>query len=171
MSDSTTSPAAATAPDREQCARDVLGHVQDPEIPVISVIDLGVIRSIRSPSSGSVAIGLSPTYSGCPAAGVIRANVVAALRGAGFHEVVIEDVLSPAWGSSAIGAAAREKLRQYGIAPPDPAAEDVSPARSIHCPRCGSLDTRQVSAFGSTPCKALHRCNACSEPFEYFKCT
>jgi ring-1,2-phenylacetyl-CoA epoxidase subunit PaaD len=155
-------------------ARAVLEGVPDPEIPVLSLVDLGIIRSIEVGADGALSVGVSPTYSGCPATAVIRADVAAALGAAGFAPVRVLDVLSPPWTSDWITAAGREKLAAYGIAPP-PApvasvraltARDATPS----CPRCGSADTELLSEFGSTPCKALHRCRACLEPFDRFKC-
>ncbi len=163
------------AADLEARARAVLAHVQDPEIPVISVLDLGVIRHLRARLDGALEVGLTPTYSGCPAAAVIRSSVIAALRGAGFGEVSVVDVLSPPWSSDDLSAEGRRRLECYGIAPPARAVSSprhlwrAGPA-AVACPRCASTDTVETSAFGSTPCKALYRCNACREPFEYFKC-
>lgn len=155
-------------------AWDVVRGVPDPEIPVLSVVDLGIVRSVDVDSSGAVRIGVSPTYSGCPATEVIRGSLVAALREAGFERVDAFDVLSPPWTSDWITPEGRDKLRDYGIAPP---ATSVASPRAvlrgelpIACPRCGSLATERISEFGSTPCKALHRCTACLEPFDYFKC-
>ena len=165
----------ATIPDAESRARAVLAHVRDPEIPVLSVIDLGVIRFVRVHDHGTLEVGLSPTYSGCPAATLIRSSVSSALLGAGFADVRIVDVLSPPWSSDDLSAEARRRLERYGIAPPvDRVASPRAIWRPVHpsvkCPRCGASDTSETSAFGSTPCKALYRCNACREPFEYFKC-
>jgi ring-1,2-phenylacetyl-CoA epoxidase subunit PaaD len=152
----------------------VLGEVEDPEIPVLSVVDLGVIRHVSVDEKGAAVVGLSPTYSGCPATAVIRASVIEALTAAGFGPVSVVERLSPPWSSDWISAEGLKKLERYGIAPPVKAV--TSPrhlrarAAAVSCPRCQSKDTQETSAFGSTPCKALHRCNACLEPFEYFKC-
>lgn len=153
---------------------EVLQGVPDPEIPVLSVVDLGIVRYARLESEGAVRVGITPTYSGCPATAVIKESVGQALRKAGFASVALDDVLAPAWTSDWITAEGRRKLREYGIAPP---AESVSslrevlrPAPVIECPRCGSHDTKKLSEFGSTPCKALYRCTQCLEPFDYFKC-
>ena len=155
-------------------ARAVLAGVPDPEIPVLSLVDLGIVRSIEVEADGALRVGLSPTYSGCPATAVIRSDAAKALGAAGFARVRIVDVLSPPWTSDWISVDGRRKLAAYGIAPP-PApvasvralvAQDAAPA----CPRCGSADTELLSEFGSTPCKALHRCRACREPFDRFKC-
>ena len=158
----------------EQRVWSVLRGVPDPEIPVLSVVDLGIVRHARIAADGLVQVGLSPTYSGCPAAEVIKTSVIGALREAGFTHVEVSDVLAPAWTSDWISEEGRRKLREYGIAPP---AQAVSSTRRlwratpvIACPRCGSQDTSRTSEFGSTPCKALYRCVSCLEPFDYFKC-
>jgi ring-1,2-phenylacetyl-CoA epoxidase subunit PaaD len=143
--------------------REVLAGVPDPEIPVLSVLDLGVIRAIELGGDGTLRIGVSPTYSGCPATIVIKRDVVRALERAGYDGATAFDVLSPPWTSDWISAEGHRKLREYGIAPP-------GADRDLACPRCGSHDTRRLSEFGSTPCKALHRCESCLEPFDRFKC-
>jgi ring-1,2-phenylacetyl-CoA epoxidase subunit PaaD len=151
-----------------------LARVPDPEIPVLSVIDLGIVRQVAVRADDVLEVGLSPTYSGCPASEVIRASVERALTDAGLQPLQIVKVLSPAWSSAWITPAGRAKLHAYGIAPPShPAAHPkqlLRGDRPIACPRCGSSDTECISEFGSTPCKALHRCHACLEPFDYFKC-
>jgi ring-1,2-phenylacetyl-CoA epoxidase subunit PaaD len=158
----------------EARARAVLAGVPDPEIPVLSLVDLGIIRSIEAKADGSIAVGVSPTYSGCPATAVIRADIAAALEAAGFAPVQVLDVLSPPWTSDWISADGRRKLEAYGIAPPPAPVSSVraltTPEPRPNCPRCGSADTELLSEFGSTPCKALHRCRACLEPFDRFKC-
>ena len=152
----------------------VLAEVADPEIPVLSVVDLGIIRSIESAPDGALTVGVSPTYSGCPATAVIKADIAAALGRAGFAPVRVVEVLAPPWSSDWISAAGRRKLEAYGIAPPPAPVASVralrDPMAGLHCPRCGSEDTELLSEFGSTPCKALHRCRACLEPFDRFKC-
>lgn len=140
----------------------ILSQVPDPEIPVLSVLDLGVIRHFRVQPDGRLEVGIAPTYSGCPASAVIKADVLRALAGAGFNAVAV-DVLAPPWSSDWLSAEGRRKLQAYGIAPP------AGRGRAA-CPRCGSTRTSRVSEFGSTPCKALYRCEACLEPFDYFKC-
>jgi ring-1,2-phenylacetyl-CoA epoxidase subunit PaaD len=158
--------AAASATLVEQ-AWAVLRDVPDPEIPVISLVDLGIIRHVREQGAG-VEIGVSPTYSGCPATEVIRQQILASMARAGI-EARIVDVLSPPWSSDWISEAGSRALRRYGIAPPRPlrsAAHELPPA----CPRCESTRTQKVSEFGSTPCKSSYRCLACLEPFELFKC-
>jgi ring-1,2-phenylacetyl-CoA epoxidase subunit PaaD len=152
----------------------VLAGVSDPEIPVLSLVDLGIVRSIEVETDGTLCVGLTPTYSGCPATAVIRADAAAALAGAGFARVRLIDVLSPPWTSDWISADGCRKLEAYGIAPPPAPVASLraltAPNPAAACPRCGSADTELLSEFGSTPCKALHRCRACLEPFDRFKC-
>ena len=143
-----------------------LGAVEDPEIPALSLLDLGIIRFVRSDAGGVLQVGISPTYTGCPATEVIRQLVEGALREAGVGPVAVIRVLSPAWSSEWISLEGRRKLAAYGIVPP----RDADTSRPVACPRCHSEDTECISRFGSTPCKALHRCRQCLEPFEYFKC-
>jgi len=151
----------------------VLARVADPEIPVISVTELGIVREV-STGAGAVEVVVTPTYSGCPATEMIERSIVEALREAGAGEVRVRTRLAPAWTTDWITAEAREKLRRYGIAPPGTAA-DASAARPIgfvprvECPLCGSRNTERLSAFGATACKALYRCRDCREPFEHFK--
>lgn len=142
---------------------DVLASVPDPEIPVVSILDLGIVRELGVDEGGAW-VSLTPTYTGCPATAAIEQATRLALDKAGLDEVEIRIVLAPAWSSAMITEEGREKLRRYGIAPPEPGAQPAS------CPRCGSRNTREVSRFGSTPCKALWQCNACLEPFDRFKC-
>ena len=136
----------------------VLRSVMDPEIPVVSVVDLGIVRDV---SPGEVTI--TPTYSGCPATDVIERNIREELDSAGFRDVSIKTVLSPPWTTDWISETGKQALHAYGIAPPDL-------AKAATCPQCGSTDTEEVSRFGSTPCKAQWRCKACLEPFDRFKC-
>ena len=148
------------------------GAVPDPEIPVLTLADLGILRSVHAEDDGHVVVTLTPTYSGCPAVDPIRASVEHVLSAAGHEHVEVRTVLSPAWTTDWIGDEAREKLRTYGIAPPEPARPHAPCAlllRAPRCPRCGSADTREVSAFGSTPCQSQHVCNDCLEPFDRFK--
>ena len=150
---------------------DLLSQVADPEIPVLSITDLGIVRDVCV--NDGVRVSLAPTYSGCPATEVIEKSVVDALREHGIDEVSVERVLSPPWTTEWISDSGRDKLRDYGIAPPEQAAskrELLCGERRIACPRCGSKHTGLVSEFGSTPCKASYKCKACLEPFEYFKC-
>jgi ring-1,2-phenylacetyl-CoA epoxidase subunit PaaD len=140
---------------------DWLGDVADPEIPVLSILDLGIVRDITV--DAGVIVALTPTYSGCPATEVIERSVVDALHRHGVDSVSIERVLSPPWTTDWITDVGRDKLRRYGIAPP-------TGQGPVACPRCGSLSTARVSEFGSTACKASWRCEDCLEPFEQFKC-
>lgn len=157
----------------EESVWQTLNRVMDPEIPVVSVIDLGIVRQVRAGEDGSIEVGVSPTYSGCPATDVIRRSIARTLHAAGFPGARVIDVLSPPWSSDWITSEGREKLRRYGIAPPAMAV--ASPRQlfaqpQVACPRCGSTHTERVSEFGSTPCKAHYRCRSCAEPFDYFKC-
>jgi ring-1,2-phenylacetyl-CoA epoxidase subunit PaaD len=147
----------------EARVREILASVPDPEIPVLSVLDLGIVRSIELGADWTVRVGVSPTYTGCPATAVIKRDIVQALQAAGFDGASAFDVLSPPWSSDWISAEGHRKLREYGIAPP-------GADRELACPRCGSRSTRRLSEFGSTPCKALYRCESCLEPFDRFKC-
>lgn len=149
-----------------------LEEVADPEIPVLSVVDLGIVRDVRAGDDG-VEVDVAPTYSGCPATEVIERSIVEHLERRGLQSVRIRRRLSPPWTTDWISAAGRKKLREYGIAPPSGSADkrELRAVRPIvNCPRCGSAETALVSQFGSTPCKAAYRCESCLEPFEYFKC-
>jgi ring-1,2-phenylacetyl-CoA epoxidase subunit PaaD len=141
--------------------------VVDPEVPVLSIDDLGVLREVTVSDDG-VEVVITPTYSGCPAMDAIREDVVRALTAAGFGDVRVRLALSPAWTTDWISARGRAALKDYGIAPPS-AAGPVSVRLSVKCPHCGSLDTREVAHFGSTSCKALFVCRGCGEPFDHFK--
>jgi ring-1,2-phenylacetyl-CoA epoxidase subunit PaaD len=166
--------AGAGQDDRIAAAWLALSAVEDPEIPALSLVDLGIIRFVETQADGVLKVGLSPTYTGCPATEVIRQLVEEALAAAPVGEFAVTAVLSPAWTSDWITPEGRRKLAAYGIVPPVEAASSARPmsreTRPIACPRCSSLDTECISQFGSTPCKALHRCRQCLEPFEYFKC-
>ena len=140
----------------------VLAQVPDPEIPAVSVVDLGIVRGVEVDPP---AVLITPTYTGCPATFAIEQSVRAALDAAGFGGVPIRTTLSPPWTTDWITEEGRRKLREYGIAPPTRAG-----SRDVHCPQCGSGNTEEISRFGSTPCKALWRCRACAEPFDLFKC-
>lgn len=162
---------AGTKIDLER-AREIAGAVADPEIPVLTLADLGVIRDVKTDGS-SLVVDISPTYIGCPAVLAIELAVEAALRGGGFEHVRISRVLSPAWSTDDITAAGREKLRDYGIAPPlrrSGKAALLFEDDTVACPHCGSTATHKIAEFGSTACKALWKCDACREPFDYFKC-
>ena len=141
-----------------------LEEVADPEIPVISVVDLGIIRDVRW-NGDELAVTVTPTYSGCPATEVIARDIRDALTGHGIGKVRLDTRLSPAWTTDWISAKGRERLREYGIAPPS----DLIQIENVLCPRCGSTSTEMVSRFGSTPCKAIYKCRACLEPFDAFK--
>jgi len=138
----------------------VLERVPDPEIPVLSILDLGIVRGV---AADPPRVLVTPTYTGCPATVAIEQMIRAALDQAGYANVHIERVLFPAWTTDWITTRGRERLKAYGIAPPSPSA-------TAECPQCGSADTIEVSRFGSTPCKAQWRCNQCLEPFDRFKC-
>lgn len=151
----------------------VLNTVMDPEVPVISVVELGIIRDV-SVTGEHVQVTVTPTYSGCPAMREIEADIRSALAAAGVHDVEIQTTYAPAWTTDWIGDEAREKLRAYGIAPPGKAEPQglitLTRARTpVACPFCGSSDTRLQSEFGSTACKAIHVCNSCRQPFDEFK--
>lgn len=160
---------------------DWLAEVPDPEIPVVSVVDLGIVRDVRH-DGDTLVVAVTPTYSGCPATAVIDLMIETALREKGVEDLRLERRLSPPWTTDWISAEGREKLRAYGIAPPVDGtaadgrglslAERLASGRNlvVACPRCGSEATEKVSQFGSTPCKAAYRCTDCLEPFDYFKC-
>jgi ring-1,2-phenylacetyl-CoA epoxidase subunit PaaD len=144
--------------DRIAAIEAVLAAVPDPEIPAVSVMDLGIVRNVAADK-----VTITPTYSGCPATDFIERNIREALDAGGYRDVAIETALSPPWSTDWISEEGKEKLRAYGIAPPEL-------AKSATCPRCGSTNTEEVSRFGSTPCKAQWRCRDCLEPFDRFKC-
>jgi len=153
----------------------LMEDVHDPEVPVLSVVDLGIIREIKLTPSGSPIITITPTYSGCPAMDVISMNIRFKLIEHGHKNVEIRTVLSPAWTTDWMTEKGKEKLKAYGIAPPNPKQMVCTPdlfqqEESIQCPHCNSYNTRMISQFGSTACKALYQCNDCREPFDYFKC-
>ena len=154
-------------------AWEVLAQVEDPEIPVISVVDLGIVRSVGLRSDVLV-VEITPTYSGCPATQVIEDSVREALANAGFDPFEVKTVLNPAWSTTMISEEGKRKLEAYGIAPPTDESSDklalMGEERQIKCPNCQSYNTQMVSQFGSTPCKAHFKCNDCLEPFDYFKC-
>jgi ring-1,2-phenylacetyl-CoA epoxidase subunit PaaD len=158
--------------------RAALAAVTDPEIPVLTIEDLGVLRDVALSDAGEVTVTITPTYSGCPAIDTIRSNIVEVLRQHGHGDVRVRTVLAPAWSTDWISAAGKRRLREYGIAPPGPAPsgpvfvelrKPMAAAPDVRCPRCGSADTRELSRFGSTACKSLRACNACREPFDHFK--
>lgn len=151
----------------------LLEVVKDPEVPVISVVELGVVRNIEL-NGEKAHITITPTYSGCPAMQVMEDDIRACLAENGITEVEVTTVLSPAWTTDWLTDTAKEKLREYGIAPPEQTTSDKSfltgQPKSVTCPNCGSKNSALVSQFGSTACKALYKCNDCLEPFDYFKC-
>ena len=158
----------------------LLEAVKDPEIPVLSVIDLGIIREIKllfSPTGGEqeVEVSITPTYSGCPAMDIIRTSIQMTLLDSGYKKVRINTVLSPAWTTDWMTESGKEKLKAFGIAPPTPKRQVCNSSlfheeEAIQCPQCNSYHTRVISQFGSTACKALYRCLDCLETFDYFKC-
>jgi len=158
-----------------QRLRDIAGSVPDPEIPVLTLHDLGILRDVQITVDGTINVTLTPTYIGCPATAVIAADVETALRAAGVDRLVVRTVLSPAWTTDWMSADGRRKLTEYGIAPPgacQPPSAGPRPTNltlSARCPRCGSGRTKEISRFGSTPCKSLRSCLACAEPFDSFK--
>ncbi|MGE0768023.1 MAG: 1,2-phenylacetyl-CoA epoxidase subunit PaaD [Hyphomicrobiaceae bacterium] len=153
-------------------AREAVAAVPDPEIPIVTLADLGILRGVER-RNGIIEVTLTPTYTGCPATLPIRIDVEAALLAAGVADAHVNIVLSPSWTTDDITDEGRRKLREFGIAPPparNSRSDDLFGAPAVECPRCGSLETTRISEFGSTPCKALWRCETCREPFDVFKC-
>jgi ring-1,2-phenylacetyl-CoA epoxidase subunit PaaD len=156
--------------------RELAGRVADPEIPVLTIEDLGILRDVVVDERGRVEVTITPTYSGCPAMEVIRDDLARTLAEHGYGDVRVRTVLAPAWTTDWMSAEGRAKLTAYGIAPPGPRRPGPVPVRlttrppePVACPRCGSTDTHETSRFGSTACKSLHACRACLEPFDHFK--
>jgi ring-1,2-phenylacetyl-CoA epoxidase subunit PaaD len=151
----------------------MLRRVPDPEIPVLNVVEMGIVRSVEV-KDNNVLVGITPTYSGCPAMDVIGDEIKRILLQNGFAEVSVKYMLSPAWTTDWLTDEAREKLRQYGIAPPEHSTAEKAAlhgaGKTVLCPRCKSAHTHMISNFGSTACKALWQCDDCKEPFDYFKC-
>jgi len=148
----------------------LLGEIPDPEIPVISIQELGMLRKVEFDGKDYV-VTITPTYTACPAMPLIENQVKEKLAAAGIHNVKVATTYSPAWSTDWISEKAKVKLKEYGIAPPrHSSCIKLSADSKIHCPHCNSLNTEMISRFGSTGCKALYRCNSCKEPFEYFKC-
>ncbi|MFB8084800.1 phenylacetate-CoA oxygenase subunit PaaJ [Streptomyces sp. col6] len=149
------------------------GSVPDPELPVLTLEDLGVVRGVEMSEAGRVTVRLTPTYTGCPAIEAMSADIERVLHDHGVAEVSVETVLSPAWSTDDISTEGRRKLAEFGIAPPRPhdatSGGPVPLTLSVRCPHCGSTDTELLSRFSSTACKALRRCVACQEPFDHFK--
>lgn len=159
-------------------AREIAATVTDPEMPMLTLVDLGVLRDVTEDADGTIVVTITPTYSGCPAMGTMRADLQRALTLAGFDAVRVRTVLAPPWSSDWITSEGRRKLQEHGIAPPHttrsqrtgPIPLTLSPRRTVvECPLCGSIDTEQTSEFGPTACKSLHRCRSCGEPFERIK--
>jgi len=158
-------------------AREIAAAVPDPELPMVTVADLGILRDVAA-EDGHLVVTITPTYSGCPAMDAIRQDILAALANDGYDDVQVHTVLAPAWTTDWITAAGRRKLKEYGIAPPSPDRKPGivsltlglrTPASEVACPQCGATQTREVSRFGSTACKAQYVCDSCREPFDYFK--
>lgn len=152
---------------------EILEQVSDPEVPVLTITDLGIVRDVKmynTPSGdGGIEVIITPTYTGCPAMDMIAMNIKLALIENGYSNIKITSVLAPAWTTDWMSEEGKRKLKEYGIAPPL-TRSDVSSDRVIKCPQCNSTSTKLISEFGSTACKALYQCNDCKEPFDYFKC-
>jgi ring-1,2-phenylacetyl-CoA epoxidase subunit PaaD len=152
--------------------REAVGAVPDPEVPVLTIDDLGMLREVRRDADGTVTVIVTPTYSGCPAMDVIRHRIEETLVAEGIERYRVETVLSPAWTTEWMSEDGKRKLKEYGIAPPTgrrAIGRTVALMLTVRCPLCGSPDTTELSRFGSTACKSLWRCNACREPFDHFK--
>lgn len=163
---------AAPATALEEELRRIAGAVPDPELPMLTLDELGVLRGLRVLGPGRVDVELTPTYTGCPAVETMAADITARLREQGMADVSVRTVLSPPWTTDAISAEGLRKLAESGIAPPRPTGAVSGPVPltlAVRCPHCGSLDTSLLSRFSSTACKALRRCESCREPFDHFK--
>ncbi len=150
---------------------EIAAAVCDPEVPVLTIADLGILRDVRE-EAGGVVVTITPTYSGCPAMDTIRQDLELAFAAEGYDRVRVDLVLAPAWTTDWMSDEGKRKLTEYGIAPPSGRAAVAGPIRvslGVKCPRCGSLNTREITRFGSTSCKALYECRACLEPFDFFK--
>ncbi|WP_083253143.1 1,2-phenylacetyl-CoA epoxidase subunit PaaD [Enterovibrio norvegicus] len=150
----------------------ILDGVTDPEIPVLSIWDIGILRDVTE-NRGRILITITPTYSGCPAVETIKEDIYAAMHDAGYTEVSVNVTLFPPWSTDDMSESGQRKLREYGIAPPSDAPSGclrMTPKKGVRCPHCGSAKTSRISEFGSTACKALFRCESCQEPFDFFKC-
>lgn len=158
----------------EDAVWQILSEIPDPEIPVITIVELGVIRKIDILSETAILVQMTPTYSGCPAMKQMEDDVKKRLTEDGFTEIQLNITYNPPWTSDWLNEAAKQKLQNYGIAPPEESTSDKSfltgKIKNITCPRCKSKNTHLISQFGSTACKALHQCKDCLEPFDYFKC-
>jgi ring-1,2-phenylacetyl-CoA epoxidase subunit PaaD len=150
--------------------RRIAGAIPDPEMPALTIADLGILRDVRIDGSGHVDVDITPTYSGCPALDVIREDVERCIRDQGYTDVAVRVVLSPAWTTEWMSEAGRVKLREYGIAPPRQQLFDLQTLKvAVECPRCDSPRTHELAHFGSTQCQAVRRCDACGETFPHFK--
>ena len=153
----------------------LLGDVYDPEVPVLSILDLGIVRNVEVTDGDEIVVTITPTYTGCPAMDVISMSIRLKLLEHGYKNIKLKTVLSPAWTTDWMSEEGKQKLKAYGIAPPNPGQQVCTPDlfqedESVQCPRCNSYHTVMISRFGSTACKALYKCNDCHEPFDYFKC-
>lgn len=160
---------------QEQAVWNLLNDVYDPEVPVLSITDLGIVRKVQVDESGQVEVTITPTYTGCPAMDVISMSIRMKLLEHGYKNISVKNVLSPVWTTDWMTEIGKQKLKAYGIAPPNPGQQVCQPDlfqedESVQCPRCNSYHTVMISRFGSTACKALYKCNDCHEPFDYFKC-
>ena len=164
---------------KENVVREYLKEIKDPEIPVLSIIDMGIVRDVKfydSPlGTGGIEVVITPTYMGCPAMDMITATIKIELATLGFKKIKVTQVLSPPWTTDWMSEEGKRKLKEYGIAPPNPKQQICDPklfaaAEAVQCPHCDSYHTHRISEFGSTPCKALYQCDDCKEPFDYFKC-
>ena len=155
-------------PINEISCLEALATISDPEIPVLSIIDLGIIRKIVITNATSIEVHISPTYTACPATDLIKAEVHATLSKLGFAKINLQQVITPPWSTDMISIEGKQKLKEYGIAPPD--KRFAIPSDGVTCPRCAGSNTELKSEFGSTACKAFYQCKDCLEPFDYFKC-
>lgn len=166
--------------DEEKKIWSILEKITDPEVPVLSILDLGIVRNIKLSQypplgNGGIEVVITPTYSGCPAMDMIAMNIRTALQENGLKNVKVTTVLSPAWTTDWMSEEGKRKLKEYGIAPPNPGQQVCNndffaPHEAVQCPHCNSYHTHRISEFGSTACKALYQCDDCKEPFDYFKC-
>lgn len=165
---------STTTDTRTQAIWDILEEVTDPEIPVLTVVDLGVVRDVKWEEDGQLEIVITPTYSGCPAMNTIEINIRAVLQERGYDPVKVTTILHPAWTTDWMSESGKKKLKAYGIAPPEPGNVDKNALfqdeKKVTCPRCESRNTKMIAQFGSTACKSMFRCLDCLEPFDYFKC-
>ena len=151
-----------------------LGEINDPEVPVLSIIDLGIVRDVKM-NDGELEVIITPTYTGCPAMDMITSTIKIQLATLGFKKIKVTQALSPAWTTEWMSEEGKKKLKEYGIAPPNPKQQVCdqklfAEAEAVQCPHCNSYHTHRISEFGSTACKALYQCDDCKEPFDYFKC-